>query len=280
MALTPTEITDEQLQELCLYLSTTSYIYYPIATDFFKDLYKTGCRPMELLTIKLWKYISPTSIILTPLKENDLRYFTEADLSPGLVSSIQNQIPPYQALSLRQLTSVLKKILPVIQVQTEVKSAIDYMFRYNRVKTLHSNGQTNEEIKEEFGWSTPQLSQSYYQQRLFTIPELPDMLPYKLYNAILNQTGTDDPVVTELSNTLGATITWTRAFTGQYTFTSQTGILTINKTMVFLGPPYNDPICLFLNYVNDFTWTFGQEFSDGTLMDGLINQSVEIRVYP
>lgn len=185
MPFTPVLLTDEQLQELCNYLSETSYIYYPIATSFFMDLYKTGCRPMELLTMSRWNYIGPTQIELTPEKGNNIRTFTEADLSEDLLFSIINQVRPYEALSLRQLTSVLKKILPVIQVTTDVKSAIDYMFRYNKVKTLHNAGQTDLQIATTFGWSTPLLSASYYGMAIFSIPELPPTF----LNSIIDNSG-------------------------------------------------------------------------------------------
>lgn len=170
-----TPITNEELNSLCSYLSATSYIYYPISVSFFKDLFTTGCRPSELLDISLWTIIDPTTIELQPKKSNDPRTFTPDELSTDLLFAIMFNVPPYQGLSLRQLSSVLKKILPVDIIQTTSKSAIDYMFRYNRVKTMHQQGLTDIQIQDIFGWSTPALSLSYRSATMYRDgPFIPD----------------------------------------------------------------------------------------------------------
>jgi hypothetical protein len=161
-------LTNEELRQLCEYLSTASYIYYPVATDFFRDLYKTGCRPNELLQVERWNYISDSEIILTPLKDNLPRAFIAADLSPSLLFAIQNNIKPYQSL-----TSVMKKILPLVKIQTIDKSAIDYMFRYNKVKTLKDQGESDSEIQSRFGWTNALLPSLYGARIVYRIGELP-----------------------------------------------------------------------------------------------------------
>ena len=55
--------------------------------------------------------------------------------------------------------------------------------------------------------------------------------PYKVYTALLTQTGTNAPVATVLENTLGGTIVWTRNNTGQYNGTL-TNAFTTDKTWV------------------------------------------------
>lgn len=54
---------------------------------------------------------------------------------------------------------------------------------------------------------------------------------YKVYTAIISQSGTSDPAVTVLENTLGGTVVWTRTTTGQYVGTLS-GAFTTNKTWV------------------------------------------------
>ena len=173
-------VSNEELEQLCNYLSTASYIYYPIATSFFYDLYKTGCRPNELLEIERWSYIDASHIELAPLKGNLTRSFTAADLSENLVFSIVNQVAPYQGLTLRQLTSVMKKILPLIKIQTIDKSAIDYMFRYNKVKSLKDNGDTYTQITEKFGWNNEALAIGYYERIIYRVGELPPVESYHI----------------------------------------------------------------------------------------------------
>src|SRR3569832_2068547 len=147
-------ITDTELDQLCYYLTQTPYIYYPDTQIFLTDLYNTGCRPNELLEIARWNYISPSQIELTVEKQGTLRIFTESDLSSNLLFAIQNSIAPYSSLTLRQLTWVEKKILPVPQVQTADRSAITYIFRYNYVKKLHNAGKTDAEIRDIMSWSS------------------------------------------------------------------------------------------------------------------------------
>ncbi len=59
-------------------------------------------------------------------------------------------------------------------------------------------------------------------------------VPYKVYTALLTQSGTDAPVATVLENTLGD-IVWTRTGVGQYSGTLIGGFTT-DKTFI---PPYS-----------------------------------------
>lgn len=171
------EITDQQLNELCYYLTQTPYIYYPQTQTFFTDLYNTGCRPNELLETVRWNYIDDDNIELTVEKQGTIRYFTAAQLSADLLFAVINQIDPYGSLTLRQLTWVEKKILPVPQVQTIEKSAITYIFRYNFIKQLHINGSTDDQIRDIMSWSIDFDPGIYYNQILYTTEELPPLPP-------------------------------------------------------------------------------------------------------
>lgn len=55
--------------------------------------------------------------------------------------------------------------------------------------------------------------------------------PYKVYTALLTQSGTDAPVATVLENTLGGDVVWTRDGTGQYRGTLN-GAFTFNKVVM------------------------------------------------
>lgn len=167
-------ITDTELDNLCIYLTQTPYIYYPQTQTFLTDLYNTGCRPNELLEIFRWNYVDATHIYLTVEKQGTTRTFTSTDLSSNLLFAIQNNIDPYNGLTLRQLTWVEKKILPVIQMQTSNKSAITYIFRYNYVKKLHNAGKTDAEIRTIMSWSALFEPSIYYDQTLYsTTPPTP-----------------------------------------------------------------------------------------------------------
>ena len=102
--------------------------------------------------------------------------------------------------------------------------------------------------------------------------------PYKVYTALLTQSGTNAPVATVLENTLGGTVVWTRTSNGVYVGTLA-GVFTENKTFttntfgVFSGLAQFSSVSV--NTVNINTTT-----SSGTLTDGFLNRnSIEIRVY-
>lgn len=188
-------IDDNQLNETCNYLANTAYIYYPIVQDFNKDALSTGCRPEELLQIDLWAYIDANHITLQPLKGNTERTFTEAQLTAGLVFAIQNQIRPYQSLSLRQIESVNKKILLYKTIGTENKSAISYIFRYNKVKQLKLSGYTDAAIQQMFGWSTVERVNTYFAQRIYVTPK-PSQNQFIIDNAGNFITDSDGSLIT------------------------------------------------------------------------------------
>lgn len=64
--------------------------------------------------------------------------------------------------------------------------------------------------------------------------EFPPEIKIKSYVAILTQTGTSNPTVTVLHNSIGEDIIWTRANVGVYTGTTN-GKFTLNKTT---APPF------------------------------------------
>ena len=104
--------------------------------------------------------------------------------------------------------------------------------------------------------------------------------PYKVYAALLAQSGTSAPVATVLENTLGGTPIWAYSSVGGYTATL-TGAFAINKTSVLIsnGQAAN---ALFGSYrLSDnaigLTTTVA---GTGAPVDGAIfNATIEIRVY-
>ena len=94
--------------------------------------------------------------------------------------------------------------------------------------------------------------------------------PYKVYTALLSQSGTDVPVATVLENTLGD-ISFDVDSEGVYLIKS-TSLFTVNKTAVFFtnSLAYNSNI----NRVDEDTIIL-----DVSSSDNMSNSTVEIRVY-
>ncbi len=112
---------------------------------------------------------------------------------------------------------------------------------------------------------------------------------YKVYTALLTQTGTDAPVATVLENTLGGTVVWTRSSAGVYVGTLTNGF-TLNKTILPFthivngAIPYQyDPgnvvsYTVLLTSDDSVTLSF---VIDGSLSDdAFTNLPVQIIVYP
>jgi hypothetical protein len=110
--------------------------------------------------------------------------------------------------------------------------------------------------------------------------------PYKVYTALLTQTGTDAPVATILQNTLGGTPFWARSGVGSYDIVLP-GAFPIGKTVCFLTIHNNDSagrILGSMNYAgapnaNNRGFVI-QNATTNSNTDGLAALScIEIRVY-
>lgn len=97
--------------------------------------------------------------------------------------------------------------------------------------------------------------------------------PYKVYTALLSQSGTSAPVATVLENTLGGTVVWNRATGGVYHATL-TGAFASNKTAIFVTNRLSTDLLRAYRYDANIIYL---ESSNG---DGnLLNNTIEIRVY-
>ena len=101
--------------------------------------------------------------------------------------------------------------------------------------------------------------------------------PYKVYTALITQTGTSAPVATVLENTLGGSIVWTRVNPGIYSGTL-TGAFTTDKTILLNNNPVGGVFTNIFSSVNTITIQT-RNYSNAQTDDGLSNTSIEIRVY-
>lgn len=102
---------------------------------------------------------------------------------------------------------------------------------------------------------------------------------YKVYSALLTQTGTDAPVATVLENTLGLNPTYYYDGVGAYRLEDMQGLFTTGKTFVLgtgtggagISININDTTTIEINCINMF---------EGTTQDDiLLDAGFEIRVY-
>jgi hypothetical protein len=112
---------------------------------------------------------------------------------------------------------------------------------------------------------------------------------YKVYTAILNQSGTSAPVATVLENTIDATLLWTYSSVGNYIFSLPSfpsgSPFIVGKTFVHIGSTTTGPLAL---YANNNT-SMGVPQNNGIVVknyntlfantNNFTNVSIEIRVY-
>jgi hypothetical protein len=112
--------------------------------------------------------------------------------------------------------------------------------------------------------------------------------PYKVYTALLTQSGENDPVPTILENTIDETLTWTYDALGQYSLSlspfTGSGPFIVGKTVVFIGNTLNYNLPLYAN--NSTSQGTPQNsrivvrnYYEGNLANNFENVSIEIRVY-
>ncbi len=107
-------------------------------------------------------------------------------------------------------------------------------------------------------------------------------VPYKVYTALLTQTGTNAPTAIVLENTIGTTISYSYTSSGTYNFIATGNPFTLNKTAVFisgqlLGLGFGTVTTAFVTTSNQ--GIIGTQQSSGGVNDYLINTPIEIRVY-
>lgn len=109
-----------------------------------------------------------------------------------------------------------------------------------------------------------------------------DKLEYSEYIALISQSGTSNPTVTVIKNTLSGAPTWTRTGVGTYQYTLGAGF-TVGKTVAWITNGLGSPVA------NIFEWRLvdtngGLLYSyadDGEINDSLLSSaSFMLRVYP
>ena len=153
---------------------------------------------------------------------------------------------------------------------------------YNKLKNLPSGGGGVQTISGDFVDNTDPLN-----------PILNDPRPYKVYTALLTQSGTSAPVATVLENNTGLNITYQYLLVGKYAIHLNSPVpkntVTIEMSNFRYGSTLGDNGICFLEMVDDVanigTYQLQTKFrtnAAATLTfanNALFNNKIEIRVY-
>ena len=213
---------------------------------------------------------------LTSLKTNTSKTDTSSKIVAYLGQSNDVNYSALQVNSIGAATASERKF----QFQTiEQGVASDGMFTFQPfggvvlVGKSTSNGQGVMQVEGNITASPATLS-----NQVVVKSQLDAVKPYKVYTALLSQSGTSAPVATVLENTLGGTVVWSYVSIGQYRGTL-TGAFLSNKTVVFLTNVYGKYF-LTGGRENDNSVMIGTQAPNGGSTNGdLSNSSIEIRVY-
>ena len=102
---------------------------------------------------------------------------------------------------------------------------------------------------------------------------------YKKYIATITQTGTLDPVVTILENTIG-NISWIRTSAGNYEGILTNAFPSADKTYLMVNQVNTSGICYLTYAGTSQIYLQWYDFSLAQLDNGLLYNTIEIRVYP
>lgn len=100
-------------------------------------------------------------------------------------------------------------------------------------------------------------------------------LMIQTYTAVLNQSGTGTPVATILHNTLGE-VTWAYTSTGKFTATITDGIPGLCALFI---TSQEDAKILAFSQVDNSTVIITQRAYSGSLINDIVNATLEIRLY-
>ena len=104
--------------------------------------------------------------------------------------------------------------------------------------------------------------------------------PYKVYTALLSQTGTNAPVAIVLENTLGGTVVWSYNIAGEYIGTL-TGAFLNNKTFLTIKNNIHNATVEYtssIGRIDNNKVVIGSK-TNAVASDDVLNSSIEIRVY-
>lgn len=163
-----TELTLEQLEELCSSYLEILPFYGPYEQLFFKILYETGCRPIEAHTYRNWTVQPGYYIKLITKKRNNPRQIYKDDLTLDVWNYFDEGYDKLNNYSLGKFSFIFNKFNKFNQIYNGNKGIDLYCFRSLYVKKLKFiKGYSDTQIQEIMGWTNSHLPGIYYNSVLF-----------------------------------------------------------------------------------------------------------------
>ena len=129
---------------------------------------------------------------------------------------------------------------------------------------------------------TANITDLDYTQKKYVDQKVADSRPYKVYTALLTQTGTDAPVATVLENTLGGEVVWSYIEVGNYFGSISNEGFVNDKTIGFVSNNASTGRYVLIDVYGLIPDQIGLQIKNSITnlsIDGISGQPIEIRVY-
>jgi len=191
--------------------------------------------------------------------------------------SFSNENGPWLVLSSKNITTNRETILRLSGGGFELISEGLTINNTGGLLSFNSTIPNSRGLISEYNYSLD-ITDTDYTQKIYVDTKVAEVRPYKVYTALLNQSGTNAPVAIILENTLVGDIIWSYDNIGGYIGTL-TGVFANNKTAIMLTASLTGII--INGKVEDInTISIGTMSIVGTYVNNsLVNTAIEIRVY-
>lgn len=141
--------------------------YYPFLSTFLQVLYRTGCRPHELLDISLWSRLDASTFVLKALKANNIRSILVSDLPGDFIQYVDASYFPWSLSNYRQFTYQFLNIYMYPTAIVDAKKCALYLYRHAFIKRLSDAGLSIEAIRQVTGHKSVAVVEGYINSMIF-----------------------------------------------------------------------------------------------------------------
>lgn len=154
-------LTYNQLKSALVVVVGGSPFYSQFLTDAFFVMYWTGCRPVELLDRKRWRFDVNDDLFLQPAKGNSERLIPNQLWPTSFDGWVRGEDSSFRFVTYYNCRNLFHHLFPLRQTFIGNKQADQYLFRHRYVKNLKLNGRTDQQIQQDMGWSSESLVTRY-----------------------------------------------------------------------------------------------------------------------
>ena len=154
-------LSDSELDSVCLSLVDQDLPYFSAFHEAFVLLYLTGCRVEEIFAINRWERIAGYEMRFLPQKDNYHRNITLDNRCDNFIAAVVGQYKPFGGLSSGQLNSLFYNFSEYSNFRVGSKPVSLYLFRYNFIRHLFSDGLNINQIADKMGYTSTTVVGGY-----------------------------------------------------------------------------------------------------------------------